>query len=108
MAGAAGGLIGYGAYVPYHRLERSRIRGSLGSGGGRGTRAVASYDEDATSMAVEASRIALAGLADRKAVRQLFFATASPPYLDKTNATAIHAALALPDDALAVDMVGSA
>jgi len=106
MSGA--GLIAYGAYVPYHRLERSRVRGTLGSGGGKGTRAVASYDEDATSMAVEAGRMAVAGLADRKIIRQLFFATASPPYLDKTNATAIHAALALPDDALAVDMAGSA
>src|SRR5260370_1096681 len=30
-----GGLVGYGAYVPYYRLERTRIAGVLGSGGGR-------------------------------------------------------------------------
>jgi len=105
-----GGLAGYGAYIPYYRLERSRIAGALGTGGGRGTRSVAGYDEDTTSLAVEAGRVALASLAGadgRGAVRQLFFATAVPAYADKTNATAIHAALRLPADALAVDMVGA-
>ena len=111
-----GGLAGYGAYIPYYRLERSRIAGVLGSGGGRGTRSVAAYDEDTTSMAVGAGRTALASLArtdgpegpaGREAVRQLLFATAVPAYADKTNATAIHAALRLPADALAVDMAGA-
>jgi 3-hydroxy-3-methylglutaryl CoA synthase/uncharacterized OB-fold protein len=105
------GIVGYGAYVPYHRLDRAAIRSALGAGGGKGTRAVASYDEDSTSMGVEAARIALAeGNADGGGsgrVRQLFFATATPAYLDKTNATAIHAALGLPDDVLAVDMAGA-
>jgi hydroxymethylglutaryl-CoA synthase len=45
-----GNLVAYGAYVPSWRLERSAMRG-----GGRGTRAVASYDEDATTMGVEAA-----------------------------------------------------
>jgi len=111
-----GGLAGYGAYIPYYRLERSRIAGVLGSGGGRGARSVAAYDEDTTSMAVEAGRAALASLARADGpggpagpatVRQLFFATAAPAYADKTNATAIHAALRLPGDALAVDMAGA-
>src|SRR5215468_8510136 len=106
-----GGLVSYGAYIPYHRLERGRIAGVLGSGGGRGTRAVAGYDEDTTSMAVEAGRAALAGLtgpgAERDTPRQLFFATSVPAYADKTNATAVHAALRLPADALAVDMAGA-
>jgi 3-hydroxy-3-methylglutaryl CoA synthase len=108
------GLVGYGAYVPYHQLERSRIAGALGSGAGRGTRSVAGYDEDTTSMAVAAGRAALAGLTngrggqpDRMPVRQLFFATTVPAYADKTNATAVHAALRLPADALAVDMAGA-
>ena len=111
-----GGLVGYGAYIPYYRLERSRIGAVLGGGGGRGTRSVAAYDEDTTSMAVAAGRAALAGLTPRdgprrqpgrESVRQLFFATAVPAYADKTNATAVHAALRLPADALAVDMVGA-
>src|SRR5204863_872873 len=36
-----------------------------------------------------------------------FFATANPPYLDKTNAAVIHAALDLPASALAVDFGGA-
>jgi 3-hydroxy-3-methylglutaryl CoA synthase/uncharacterized OB-fold protein len=104
-----GGLVGYGAYIPYYRLERGKIAGVLGSGGGRGTRSVAAYDEDTTSLAVAAGRAALAGLDGprRASVRQLFFATTVPSYADKTNATAVHAALRLPADALAVDMAGA-
>jgi hydroxymethylglutaryl-CoA synthase len=108
-----GGLVGYGAYVPYYRLERTRIAGVLGSDGGTGTRSVAAFDEDTTSMAVAAGRAALAGMTrpggppGRGCVRQLFFATTVPAYADKTNATAVHAALRLPADALAVDMAGA-
>ena len=104
-----GGLVGYGAYIPFYRLERSRIAGVLGSGGGRGTRSAAAYDEDTTSMGVAAGRAALARLtgARRESVRQLFLATTVPAYADKTNATAVHAALRLPAEALAVDIVGA-
>ncbi|HEX3605266.1 MAG TPA: OB-fold domain-containing protein [Candidatus Dormibacteraeota bacterium] len=103
-----GGLIAYGAYIPYHRLQRSRIAAVLGSGGGPGSRAVASYDEDTTSMGAEAARAALRMLEGAGATpRQLYFATAAPAYLDKTNAAAIHAALRLPESALAVDMAGA-
>ena len=37
----------------------------------------------------------------------VYFATAAPGYLDKTNASAIHAALALDASAPAFDMLGS-
>src|SRR3954467_6198386 len=99
-----GGVIAYGTYLPYHRRDRRRIKEVLGAGGGKGTRAVASYDEDTTSMGVEAARAALGTLPDRRAVQQLLFASATPAYADKTNATAIHAALALPAEALALDL----
>jgi hydroxymethylglutaryl-CoA synthase len=99
------GIVGYGAYIPYWRLQRSAIAAALGSGGATGTRSVASYDEDATSMGVEAGRIAVAGL--DQLPQSLFFSTTAPPYLDKTNATAIHAALRLDARAGAYDMVGA-
>jgi 3-hydroxy-3-methylglutaryl CoA synthase/uncharacterized OB-fold protein len=95
------GVVAYGTYVPSWRLERSAL-----AGGGRGTRAVASYDEDATSMGVEAARLALAATSVDPDV--VVFATASPPYADKTNASTIHAALALPDRVGAYDMAGAA
>ena len=53
------GIVSYGAYIPYWRLSRAAIAATLGSGGGKGSRSVASYDEDSTSLGVEAARIAL-------------------------------------------------
>src|SRR5690349_17639860 len=101
------GLIAYGAYLPYHRLARADIAGALGTPAGRGARSVAGYDEDTTSMAVEAARIALRAGDLRGQIRQLFLATTAPAYLDKTNAAAVHAALASDEHVLAMDMAGS-
>src|SRR5262245_24588553 len=98
------GIVAYGAYLPYWRVERKAIGEALGVAARSGTRAVASYDEDTTSMGVEAARAALRGGAG---VEVLYFATADPAYLDKTNATAIHAALDLSTAAMAIDVVGS-
>ncbi|MHB8511792.1 MAG: OB-fold domain-containing protein [Actinomycetota bacterium] len=98
-------LTSYGAYVPYHRLQRAAIASSLGSGSGKGTRSVASFDEDTTTMGVEAGRIALQNASSKPGV--LLFATSSPAYLEKTNATAVHAALALPEECLASDSGGA-
>src|SRR5205809_7284367 len=100
------GLVGYGVYVPYFRLDRKAIAAALGAPGGAGTRSVASYDEDTTSLGVEAARAALRA-APVARPDALFFATSLPAYLDKTNATAIHAALGLDAGTLACDMLGS-
>jgi 3-hydroxy-3-methylglutaryl CoA synthase/uncharacterized OB-fold protein len=99
------GLLAWGAYVPYARLDRKAIAAALGASAGSGTRAVASYDEDSTSMGVEAARAALR--ATSVTPEAIYFATADPAYLDKTNATAIHAALDLPASAAAYDMLGA-
>ena len=99
------GLLAVGAYVPYARLDRRSIAEALGVPAGSGTRVVASYDEDTTSMGVEAARAALRG--SRVTPDALYFATSDPAYLDKTNATAIHAALDLPASTMAVDMAGA-
>ncbi len=100
------GIVSYGAYVPAWRLARSAITAALGSGGGAGTRSVAGYDEDTTSMGVEAGRLALAAVPGY-GPGLLAFATTAPAYADKTNATAIHAALRLADDTPAFDAVGA-
>src|SRR6266511_5062951 len=100
------GIVSYGSYIPYFRLDRKAIGEALGASAGKGTRAVASYDEDTTSMGVEAARAALRG-APLLGPSALYFATADPAYLDKTNATAIHAALDLDATAAAFDMLGS-
>jgi hydroxymethylglutaryl-CoA synthase len=71
------GIVAYGAYLPYFRLDRKAIGETLGTSGGKGTRAVASYDEDTTSLGVEAARAALRG-APRLAPAAVYFATADP------------------------------
>ena len=101
------GIVAYGTYLPYWRLDRKAIAAALGAPSGRGARAVASFDEDTTSMGVEAARVALRAAPESVAPELVLFATAAPAYLDKTNATAVHAALGLPESVGAYDMVGS-
>jgi 3-hydroxy-3-methylglutaryl CoA synthase/uncharacterized OB-fold protein len=99
------GIVAYGAYVPYWRLDRARIGEALGTPAGKGARSVASYDEDTTSMGVEAARAALSTTS--YPVSDVVFVTTAPPYLDKTNATAIHAALGLDQSVGAYDFMGA-
>jgi 3-hydroxy-3-methylglutaryl CoA synthase/uncharacterized OB-fold protein len=69
---------------------------------------VASYDEDATSMAVEAARVALAAAPPEWEPDLVLLATTTAPYTDKTNATAVHAALGLKESVAAYDAGGAA
>jgi len=99
------GIVSAAGYVPHRRLQRSEVAAFFGAGGGRGTRSVSSYDEDTTTMGVEAARLALRSTDARPAA--LWFATADPAYLEKTNATAIHAALRLDAGVAALDTGGA-
>src|SRR5690606_4647512 len=86
---------------------REAIAASTGMPDGKGTRSVANFDEDTTSLAVEAGRLAVEHVeADR--LDTLILATPRPAYAEKTNATAVHAALGLPRSALAFDAAGAA
>lgn len=100
------GIAGWGAYLPHWRLDLGDVAEVAGGGGGRGTRSVASYDEDATTMGVEAARRALAGTPPAH-LGCLWFSTTAPPYTDRTNAAAIHAALRLDPAAGAFDALGA-
>jgi 3-hydroxy-3-methylglutaryl CoA synthase/uncharacterized OB-fold protein len=99
------GITAYGAYLPRHRVDRADLGSVLGVRAGEGGRVAASYDEDSTTMAVEAARRALVHRAKPDAV---YLATTSPAYFDKTNATAVHAALGLGAEGFAADLAGSA
>jgi hydroxymethylglutaryl-CoA synthase len=99
------GLLSHGAYVPIHRLPRATVSDALGGGPRSGARAVAAFDQDATCLGVEAARRALAGHAPGAA--DVLFATSSPVYAERTNATAIHAALDLARSSSAVDLGSS-
>ncbi|WP_131736923.1 OB-fold domain-containing protein [Actinomadura roseirufa] len=93
-------IVSAAAYLPSHRLNRKSALA-----GGRGTRSVAAFDEDSTSMAAEAARSALADLP--LSPDQLLFATTSPAYADRTNASVVHAAALLSDECAAYDFVGA-
>ena len=169
------GILGWGVHLPYHRLDLATIAPVAGTGGAHGTRTVASYDEDTTTMGVAAARAALSqtrstadaptsptsptaataptppttitaptaptAVADTALtaapdtaltaptaptpptapppqpapvpspaptdIRTLWFTTTAPAYQDRTNATAIHAALRLPRTTAAYDAVGA-
>jgi 3-hydroxy-3-methylglutaryl CoA synthase/uncharacterized OB-fold protein len=93
------GLVRYGSYLPRHRLSGNDI------GLRKGDRVVASYDEDSTTLAVSAAgQMVGPGLRPEA----LYLATTTPAYADKTNASAVHAALGLPADVLAADLGGTA
>ena len=92
------GLLGYASYLPRHRLAGAAV------GLRKGDRVVASYDEDSTTMAVAAATGVLVPGAVPAAV---YLATSSPAYADKTNATAVHAALGLPGEVFAADLCGT-
>ena len=99
------GVISAAGYVPYRRLDRSEIADFFGTGSGTGTRAVASYDEDTTTMGQAAADLALKSTYVEP--ESLWFATSAPAYLEKTNAAAIHAALRLDPAADALDLGGA-
>ncbi|WP_370501021.1 OB-fold domain-containing protein [Mycolicibacterium sp. jd] len=91
-------LVGYATYLPRYRLTGADV------GLRRGDRVVASYDEDSTTMAVAAAARVLEGHARPT---NLYFATSSPAYVDKNNASAIHSALGLPYASFATDLCGT-
>ncbi|HXW34236.1 MAG TPA: hydroxymethylglutaryl-CoA synthase, partial [Acidimicrobiales bacterium] len=100
------GIQSYAAYIPYRRLERKDVSAFFGGAPGRGQRAVASFDEDTTTMGFEAARLALRSVGGASP-GSLWFATAEPAYLEKTNATAIHAALRLDPEVQVMDVNGA-
>jgi 3-hydroxy-3-methylglutaryl CoA synthase/uncharacterized OB-fold protein len=100
------GIQSYAAYIPYRRLDRREIAAVFGGVPGRGQRSVASFDEDTTTMGFEAARLAVRSVGGA-APRALWFATAEPAYLEKTNAAAVHAALRLDHSVAAMDVNGA-
>ncbi|WP_040700049.1 OB-fold domain-containing protein [Nocardia vinacea] len=99
------GITSYGTYLPAHRVSVADIGKTLNTNAGKGVRVAAAFDEDSTTMGVAAAATALAPGAEPAG---LYFATTTPAYADKANATAIHAALGLPSEIFAADLAGSA
>jgi 3-hydroxy-3-methylglutaryl CoA synthase len=95
------GIVAYAGYLPAYRLERKAIAAALGLDAS-GSRTVASYDQDSTTLGVEVALDVVRERAGRP--RALWFATTAPVYVDKTNASTVHAALGLPAAIAAFDL----
>ena len=110
------GITGYGAYIPRARLQRKAIAEANAwfapnlRGAAKGERAMANWDEDAVTMAVEAGRDCLPATdpaADRGHVDALYFASTTMPFSDRQNASIVVGALNLREDLSAVDITSS-
>jgi 3-hydroxy-3-methylglutaryl CoA synthase len=99
------GIVSYGAYIPWHRLDRQLFLQAWGGFAMPGERAVAYHDEDSVTMAVEAAMDCLTGM-DPQMVNGLFFASTSSPYKEKLCSATMALALGLPRDIMTAD-VGS-
>ena len=103
------GILSYGAYVPWRRLQRKSIADAHGwfnaalKSQGKGERAMANWDEDSVTMAVEASRDALTGF-DRSKLGALRVASTTFPFLDRLHASIVADALELTDEVSTSDV----
>lgn len=101
--GARFGIGSYAAHVPGFVLAGATFGAAANVAGARQARSVANHDEDAVTLVVEAGRHLSRDVADGA---MLAFATSEPPYFDKSSAATVHAALDLPGEARAVDLLG--
>jgi 3-hydroxy-3-methylglutaryl CoA synthase len=107
------GLSAWGAYAPRLRLQRKAVTVANAwiapnlAGKAKGERAMANWDEDSLTMAVEAARDALGPGDDRSHVDAVYFASTTAPFADRLNAGIVSAALALERSASSADITGS-
>ena len=101
-----------GLYIPRLRLQRRAIAEANSwfnaalKAQGRGERAIANWDEDPVTMAVEAARDAL-GSRDRENIAGLSFASTTFPFLDRLNAGIVSEALSLHEGVTALDIAAT-
>jgi 3-hydroxy-3-methylglutaryl CoA synthase len=110
------GITSYGAYIPRLRLQRKAIAQANAwfapglMGAAKGERAMANFDEDCVTMAVEAGRDCLPAvdpIADRAFVDAAYFASTTMPFSDRQNAGIVAAALNLPEAISSFDVTSS-
>jgi 3-hydroxy-3-methylglutaryl CoA synthase len=106
------GIAAYGGYIPRLRLSRAAIVAANAWANpalkslGRGERAMANWDEDVVTMAVEAARDALR-LRPREDVAALFLASTSAPFDDRQNAGIVAEALRCAGSVQTLDVTSS-
>jgi 3-hydroxy-3-methylglutaryl CoA synthase len=100
------GISAYGVYIPKYRIGRDIIAKEWGTPPMGGEKAVANYDEDSLTMAVEASLNCL-GNKDPKTINGLYFASTNPPYREKQAATTVASAVDLSKEIRTADFCDS-
>jgi hydroxymethylglutaryl-CoA synthase len=100
------GITSFGAYIPLYRLNRAEIGRAWDIPAPPGERAVANYDEDSLTMAVEAARDCLKGI-KLDSIDGLFFASTTAPYKDKQTAATIAMVLGIDRESVTMDFSGS-
>ncbi len=104
------GIVSYGAYIPWYRIDRKVIYSAMGWSGSAnllpGEKAVGNYDEDSITMAVASAVDCLNGI-DRNTIDGVYFASISLPYKQRQNAAIIATALDLRADIKTADFTGS-
>jgi len=104
------GIISYGAYIPYHRINRKTVFGAMGwldsATNVKGEKAICNYDEDAITMAVTAATNCLKN-ADREKVDGIYLATISSPAVERQAAGTVGTALDLEGNIRSADFSGS-
>ena len=106
------GIVGYGGYLPLRRIKTSLIASAWQEGGkkietnlGVKEKTVAGKDEDAVTMAVEASLLALsrAGINQEK-IGALFLGSESHPYAVNPSTTKVGEILGIGPDYFTADL----
>src|SRR5271156_1291795 len=107
------GISAWGAYAPRLRLSRKAVTAANAwiapnlAGKAKGERAMANWDEDALTMAVEAARDCLPAndpIAERAHVDAVYFGSTSMPFSDRQNAGIVAQALSLRDELSSADV----
>lgn len=105
------GILSFGGYVPTLRLARSAIAEAVSwavpgvRGLAKGERAVANWDEDAITMAVEAGRDCLRGF--ERDFERVQLASTTLPFSDRSNGGVAADALLGPSGVATEDLAGS-
>jgi len=101
------GITSMGVHIPIYRLNRENIARAWQTRSLGGEKAVAGYDEDSLTMAVNAAQHCVARGNRYTAIQGTFFASTTSPYKEKQAATAIAATLDLPSNTYTADITGS-
>ncbi len=89
------GILSYSSYIPFCRIKRDEIARAWGGRSGSGEKAVANFDEDSVTMAVEATSDCIRGR-DTQSISSLYLASTSLPYRLKQASALIGTAVDLP------------